>query len=192
MNTIGKLGIVFAIAGAVYVFSARKPVEKVEKYGLDGKHAATLDSLVKSFEGCRLTAYPDAHGKPAIGWGHAGKEVRMGMTITQRQADSLLQADIQHAGNIVEKHVKTELTPLQKVATISMVFNIGTGSRYKDGFIQTKRGGPSRFLKLLNAGEMRAAANEMQKWRLGGGKVLKGLERRRQAERTIFLKGTRR
>ena len=41
---------------------------------------------IKEFEGCRLTAYRDSVGVPTIGYGRTSG-VRMGMTITQEEAD---------------------------------------------------------------------------------------------------------
>src|SRR5690606_10277826 len=57
-------------------------------------------ALIKRFEGCRLSAYPDpgSGGEPwTIGWGTTridGQPVRSGMTISQAQADELLRADV--------------------------------------------------------------------------------------------------
>nr|WP_277603060.1 glycoside hydrolase family protein [Acinetobacter modestus] len=42
--------------------------------------------------------------------------------------------------------------------------------------------------KYLNALDYKAAADEFLKWNRGGGKVMKGLVRRREAERALFLK----
>ena len=46
-------------------------------------------NLIKHWEGCRLTAYPDpASGADpwTIGYGHTGPEVKPGLTISQEQA----------------------------------------------------------------------------------------------------------
>ncbi len=65
---------------------------------------AGLD-LIESFEGLRLTAYPDpgSGGEPyTIGYGHTGsvngQPVAPGMTITLDTADDLLQADLTPRG----------------------------------------------------------------------------------------------
>ena len=44
--------------------------------------------LIKSFEGCVLSAYKCPAEIWTIGWGHT-KDVYEGMTITQEEADSL-------------------------------------------------------------------------------------------------------
>ena len=58
--------------------------------------------LIKSFEGCRLTAYRCPANVLTIGWGHT-KNVYEGMTITQAQADRLLVEDVQVYANAVNK-----------------------------------------------------------------------------------------
>ena len=42
--------------------------------------------MIKEFEKCELTAYPDAGGW-SIGYGHHTKDVKQGMKITKKQAD---------------------------------------------------------------------------------------------------------
>ena len=63
-------------------------------------------TLLKTWEGCRLSAYPDpaSGGGPwTIGYGHTGPDVVPGLTITQQQADALLQKDVAHAASAVER-----------------------------------------------------------------------------------------
>lgn len=45
----------------------------------------------------------------------------------------------------------------------------------------------STLLQKLNAGDYAGAADEFLRWNKAGGKVLKGLTCRREAERTLFL-----
>ena len=55
-------------------------------------------ALTKNFEGCVLTAYADQGGVWTIGYGHTGPGVHAGLTVTQDQADALLESDI--AGSV--------------------------------------------------------------------------------------------
>lgn len=52
--------------------------------------------LIKSFEGCRLTAYKAVSTEQyyTIGYGHYGSDVYAGMTITQSQAEDMLSNDL--------------------------------------------------------------------------------------------------
>lgn len=147
-------------------------------------------ALIKEFEGLRLTGYVDPVGILTIGYGHTGPDVKKGQKITKEQAEALLMADIAEAAAIVDKHVTAPLSPLQRDAVISFVFNVGPGKKgKKDGFVELKKGGQSTLLKRLNERDYDAASLEFGKWVHAGGEVLKGLVRRRNAEQALFLKG---
>ena len=45
----------------------------------------------------------------------------------------------------------------------------------------------STLLKKLKEGDFDGAAAEFPRWKYAGGQVLRGLERRREAEREMFL-----
>ena len=146
--------------------------------------------LIKRFESCELTAYPDpgTGGEPwTIGWGHTGPEVHEGMTISQDIADALLLKDVTHAADAVMRAVEVDLTQGQFDAFVSMVFNIGPGNSRRDGIIRLKDGRPSTFLRKLNAGDVTGAATAMLAWNRANGRVMNGLVRRRAAEQSLFL-----
>ena len=147
--------------------------------------------LVRAFEGClqptgdgRFRAYPDpAHGwdVPTIGWGTIaypdGTRVRRGDIITQARADELLAWEAEKCAESVQALVHILLTPDQFSALISFTYNLGPGA--------LKR---STLLKKLNAAaDYKGAANEFARWNRAGGKVLRGLTRRRLSERNLFL-----
>ena len=144
--------------------------------GMSWNVAGTL-SLVKEFEGCRLTAYRDAVGVLTIGYGHTGSDVTPGLTITQAKADQLLQQDLAKFNNCVSTYINRPLNPNQVGALMSWSFNVGCGS------LQT-----STLRKRMNAGENlnTVASEELPKWNKAGGNVLPGLVRRRTAEVNFF------
>ncbi|HEC5316036.1 TPA: lysozyme [Citrobacter freundii] len=140
-------------------------------------------ALIKGFEGCRLTAYPDpgTGGAPwtiGYGWTHPidGKPVKPGMTIDQETADRLLKTGQVSYENDVLKLVRVKLTKGQFDALVSFAYNVGSRA------LST-----STLLKKLNAGDIKGAADEFLRWNKAGGKVLNGLTRRREAERALFL-----
>ena len=138
-------------------------------------NAAGLE-LIKSFEGCELSAYADpaTKGPPwTIGWGHTGSEVCLGLTITQDQADTLLTEDLQKFEQQVADVVQVTLTPNQFSALVSFQYNTGS----LDG---------STMLELINQKNFAAAANEFPKWVYAAGQVMEGLVRRRAAEQALF------
>lgn len=138
--------------------------------------------LIKAHEGLRLNAYRDPVGVWTIGYGHAGKDVRAGQSITVYQALDLLKLDMDKAAAAVNRRVKVPLNQGQFDALVSFVFNLGEG-----------RLAESTLLQKLNGGDYAAAANELLRWNkstVNGRKVaLRGLTRRREAEKALFLGG---
>ena len=160
-------------------------------------NAAGLD-LIKSFEGVpdgdpttvNIDPYLDPLGIWTIGWGHAisvdgqflrGKEKRKAAKdlypggITLEQAERLLRADLLDTCRDVASLVKVPLSENQFAAVASFCFNLGPGNLAK-----------STLLKKLNQKDYSGAAAEFGKWNKGGGKVLAGLTRRREAEAELF------
>lgn len=135
--------------------------------------------LIKRFEGCRLTAYPDpaTGGDPwTIGVGHTGPEVHPGMTISQSIADAYLVKDAEHAADAVRRAVTVPMTQGQFDALVSLMFNIGAGAFQK-----------STLLRKLNAGDTLGASLEILRWDKANNKVMPGLTRRRAAEQSLYL-----
>lgn len=131
-------------------------------------------NLIKQFEGCRLTAYKCPSGVYTIGYGHT-KGVTKGQKISQERANSLLGQDIKEYENAVNRLVSAPLNQNQFDALVSFCFNCGVGA-FKT----------STLRKKLNAKDYKGAANEFPRWNKGGGKVLKGLVKRRAAEQKLF------
>lgn len=132
--------------------------------------------LIKNFEGCRLEAYKCPAGIWTVGYGHTGSTVHQGLKISQSEADSLLKTDLIIHCNNVSKLVKVPLNQNQFDALVSLEYNIGYGNFSR-----------STLLKLLNTKNYKGAAEQFAVWRLGGGKILPGLVRRRKAEKDLFL-----
>lgn len=135
-------------------------------------------SLIKSFEGCRLTAYKPVPTEKywTIGWGHHGPDVKQGMTITQAEADALLVKDLAkfeaYVNDPANVPVTAKLNQNQFDALVSFCYNCGPGN-----------------LKKLCAGRtIEQIAQNITAYNKAGGNVLKGLVRRREAELTLFNK----
>ena len=135
-------------------------------------------NLIKTFEGYRDTAYLDPVGIWTIGYGHT-QGVHEGDTVTEEQADVFLQQDLEAAENTVNA-TGLKLSQLQFDALVSLVYNIGSGNFQS-----------STLLKLLK--QSTKPRQDLEKWwkvwNKAGGKTLKGLERRRAAEYTLYSKG---
>lgn len=135
--------------------------------------------IIRDFEKLKLTAYlPTKDDVWTIGYGHT-KGVKPGMTITEEQAEIYLKEDVKWAEDAVNKLVKVKLNQNQFDALVSFVFNIGE-SQFST----------STMLRKLNVGDYEGASNEFPRWNKQKGKVLNGLIRRREMERTLFLTPT--
>lgn len=132
-------------------------------------------ALTKSFEGLSLTAYQDQGGVWTIGYGHTGKDVYEGMTITAEQADALLIDDIGRAALCVNRHVMVSINQNQFDALVDFTFNLGCKTLFY-----------STLLIRVNQGNMTEAAAQFLRWDHAGGRVIPGLMRRRQAEIDLF------
>ena len=132
--------------------------------------------LIKRFEGFKSRAYRDPVGVVTIGWGHT-KTARLGQTITNQQGEALLRQDIAEFERAVETLIEVPLTDNQYAALVSLAFNIGAGALRR-----------STLRQKINAGDYAGAAREFLRWDKAGGRVLRGLSRRRYAEMTLFLR----
>lgn len=132
--------------------------------------------FIKSFEGLELKAYKDSVGVLTIGYGSTGPHVTVGMTITESQAETLLKKDLSRFEKGVDDMVKVPLNQNQFDALVSFSFNLGLGNLKS-----------STLLRKLNSLDYAGAANEIPRWDKAGGKILKGLTRRRLAEKELFL-----
>lgn len=138
-------------------------------------------NLIKGFEGKRLTSYDDGVGVWTIGYGTIkypnGVRVKKGDTCTERQAETYLKNDLNRFEVAINKLVKVPLSQNQFDALASFTYNLGETNLAN-----------STLLKKLNKGDYQGAADQFLAWKKAGGKVMKGLIRRREAERALFLK----
>lgn len=131
-------------------------------------------------EGNVLTAYQDSVGIWTIGVGHTSAaglpKVSKGLKITAAESDDILSRDLKTFETGVRAAVTVPLHQNEFDALVSVALNIGVGAFSK-----------STLVKKLNAGDRAGAADQFLVWNKAGGKVLKGLTTRRQAERKQFL-----
>ena len=137
-------------------------------------------ALTESFEaasGPVLVAYADhlAGGKPTVGWGHTGPDVKVGAVWTRAMCEEALMNDIHWASNVVNNLVHISLTQGEFDALVDFTYNVGSGNFAS-----------STMLKLLNQNEIAQAALEFEKWDKAKGVVVAGLLRRRTAEQALF------
>jgi lysozyme len=146
-------------------------------------------NLIKSFEACELHAYPDPKtgSEPwTVGWGSTGPDIGANTVFTQSQSDDRFDADLEAFENLVRSNVTVDMTQGQFDAMVSITYNVGPGSKYKDGIIRLKNGQPSSLLRFLNEWDYASTALQFLRWVSPGSAVENGLRRRRQAEMALF------
>ncbi|AHA27972.1 lysozyme [Candidatus Liberibacter americanus] len=137
-----------------------------------------LIELIKRFEGLRLKAYKCSASVWTIGYGHTGSNVTEGLEITQEQAEEILLKDIQERlDQVLKVSPIIETLDDDKIsAIVDFVFNLGIGNYRR-----------STFRQRVDEENWEEAAKECKKWNKAGGKVLRGLVLRREAEAELLL-----
>lgn len=144
-------------------------------------------ALIKEFEGLArkrpdglVEAYPDpgTGGEPwTIGWGATGPGIGPGTVWTQAQCDARLKADlVRYAADVTAELGDAPTTQAQFNALASFHYNTGAIAR-------------ATLTRRHKEGDFAAAGKEFARWNRAGGRVLKGLERRRAAEARLYLNG---
>ena len=138
-------------------------------------------NLIKLYEGYSSSPYlcPAQHWTIGYGaiWGMDDKRVTEDHPdINEDQADYLLRRDVKKSEMAVLRHIRVPLEDGQFNALCSFVFNLGSGA------LQS-----STLRRKINRGDYIGAANEFPRWVYAGGRRLKGLVRRREHERSMFM-----
>lgn len=149
---------------------------------LDEMHVSPSGiDLICNFEGKRLMAYDDGVGVWTIGFGTTiypnGIKVKKGDVCTEAQAKAYMAYDLKKFELAVNNAVTVPLNQNQFDALVSLAYNIGTNA-FKN----------STLVKMLNAGDIRGAANQFDVWIKAGSKRMQGLVNRRAKEKALFLK----
>lgn len=149
-------------------------ITKVSKSGID---------LIKSFEGLKLKPYLCSAKVPTIGYGttiypNGVKVTLKDLPITEQIAETYLAHDLIYFEKNVDAYTTDAVNQQQFDALVSFAYNCGVGNLKS-----------STLLKKVNANPNDPTiADEFKKWNKGGGKVLKGLVKRREAEVNLYFK----
>lgn len=142
---------------------------------------------LRAKESVTYTAKPDgkdAQGntKYSIGMGHqikTGEEYLFNATISEQKVRELFKADIEKIVKDVNSVVKVPLTRNQKLALVSIRYNVGP-SGFRSG----------KLLSTLNSGNYAGVANIIPNFIItsNGGIFNLGLQNRRKSEQLLFIK----
>jgi lysozyme len=95
---------------------------------------------------------------------------------TMEEVDGILRSDLDRFERGVERFCPVPLTQGMFDGLVSFSFNVGLGTLQRSTLRQ----------KVLR-GDKEGAAEELLKYCMAGGKILKGLQNRRMDERALFL-----
>lgn len=145
--------------------------------------------FIKRYEGFRKSVYLDVAGLKTVGVGHlltkdelagnyvsiGGKRVFLDRALTDDEVNQLLRQDLQPKEQTVRSAIQVQLTQSQYDMLVSLCFNIGSGAFAK-----------STLVRQINSGNFEAAPAGFLMWVKAGGRTVKGLVNRRQAEASNF------
>ena len=156
------------------------------------KTSAKAIEMIKHHEGVRQKAYRCPAKLWTIGVGHVmypeqGKlklEDRMSVPLrpeddrafSMEEVDGILRSDLARFERGVAQYCPVPLTQGMFDGLVSFSFNVGLGTLQRSTLRQ----------KVLR-GDKEGAAEELLKYCMAGGKILKGLQNRRIDERAVFL-----
>lgn len=165
--------------------------------------SAACRALIEHYEGRHAQAYPDpaTKGDPwTIGIGHTGREVVPGLVWTDAQIDAALADDLVASETYCERALQGRVVPQhQWDALVSIMFNVGPGrpdvrlpgrdgiQPGRDGILMLRGGHPSTLVRRMLVGDIAGVADQFLAWDKAAGKSMRGLRRRRAAERALFL-----
>lgn len=144
-------------------------MRQITKDGLD---------LIKRFEGFESEIYLDAAGLPTIGYGHLlrpGEDKMFSGGISEAAGEALLIKDVSIAERAVLRLIRVTLTDGQFDALVSFTFNLGSGALQR-----------STLRRKVNREEHEEVPAELMRWVWAGGRKLRGLMRRREAEVKLY------
>lgn len=133
-------------------------------------------NFIKRREGFSPLPYLCTAGKETIGYGHVvkpGEQFPCGLT--EKHAEDILYDDLAEAEQCIFDNVTVDLLPNQFDALVSLIFNIGTNAFEK-----------STLLRALNSEQYEEAGQQFLRWVYANGKVVYGLQKRREKEKRLF------
>jgi lysozyme len=138
-------------------------------------------NLIKRFEGVRNRPYLDCVGLWTVGVGHLignGKSLpkSWNKTFTEEEINELLLHDLRRFERGIALQLPVSLRQCEYDALCSFSFNLGLGTLQR-----------STLRQALLRNDKKLAAEYILKYCRAGGKIVRGLQLRRQAEYNMFL-----
>ena len=193
-SAVGTVAVATPVAAkaAVSVLKFINPVEKVVvAVSKDGEFVQSrlrnvakvmtlAVALTSGFEGLRTIPYHDpGNGSATVCYGET-RGVKFTDRYTPAECKVMLQTGLVQFETQMVACIKdpAKIPDKSYVAFLDLTYNIGAGAFCS-----------SRVHADINAGNLRAACNDVMAWTHAGGRVLPGLVARRTKERDLCLQG---
>lgn len=172
------LGTIIVAAQAMAQTTARQTMQVLVPHVIkwEGAHRCTDAPLMHC-------AYLDIVGVPTACFGET-QGIKLGDRFTDRQCRKMLDrrlSDDYRAGlhrYFTPVTIATRLTPKRDAAYVSLAYNVGI-----------RGAGRSTATRRLNAGDIAGGCQALTWWNKAGGRMVRGLVRRRSAEYTLCMEG---
>jgi len=181
IGTIFSLLVFFGCQGRTVFLISHNPQDKpllvfplIKQKGKDWD--AALEKGLVHFEGFKPRPYYCCAGVRTIGYGCTNKNVIRKGWISEKEARSLLLKEVNKVKGKVREEVQVKLSDNQLNALTSFAFNCGLTN------LRKLVNGKDR----LNSGNYKSVEKILPLYRRAGGRVRKGLERRRAWELALW------
>ena len=176
------------------IFANFRKAGKIAKEAMPMRTSSEGIALLHEFEGCarlrpdgKYEAYPDpgTGGEPyTIGWG----ATRGGLfgRVTKRTIWTKEQCDARFVDDLARVYEPDVRKAIGDAPTTQAQFDALVSFHYNTGAIHR-----ATLTRRHKAGDYEGAANEFGRWNRAGGRVMKGLTRRRAAEAALYRKGSK-
>jgi lysozyme len=139
---------------------------------------AAAVALIQPWEGLYTKPYFDIGGVKTVCYGEtAADAVDLNRTYTKQECADLLKQSLVKYDVGLKACLSRDIPDSMHVAFISATYNIGV-----KGFCG------SSMARLANEGRFREACDALLNWNRAGGREIRGLTNRRNAERAVCLK----
>lgn len=136
---------------------------------------AVAVGIVKPWEGVSLTPYTDIVGVQTVCHGQTGPAATRSYTLAE--CDEMLRTELGQYLRELDACIDADLRQHEWAALLSWAYNVGTPSACR-----------STLVRKVNAGAGPAEfCPELLRWNRAGGKVVRGLTNRRQAEYRLCM-----
>jgi lysozyme len=146
---------------------------------MKGGWVAIAVTVICGFEGFQAVGWHDKIDPPGVNtvcYGHI-ENVEIGERHTKIECQEMLATDLPRYEAMVEKCIHVPMPDYRHAAIISFTYNVGGGALCK-----------SSVARKLNAGDVQGGCDALLLYDKANGKVIKGLQTRRQSERKLCLR----